>query len=296
MRRAGIVLVLVGAACGGNVLQTSSSSDGSAPSDSATTGVCAESSRGDSGPQSDALPFDASSEPTSDASVDGQDGSLCAPVSNLFAYYPLDDDLEDHSGNGYDAMGNVALTSAGKVGGAAVFDGVSSYLFATGSTAVPMTRSLCAWARLNPATGLGQPLFSAGSVGRGDFFSVSGKSSDGGTCPFLPPNTPFVDHWGTPCAYDATLAVPVESWSFVCYIFDGASTLTFYADAVSGTTSGSEYAYSIGSLYFGSTSIGGTTTLPSMSGLLDEITVWSRALTASDRSALWNAGEGCRAH
>jgi hypothetical protein len=252
--------------------------------------------KADAGPDA---PADAGPDAPADAGLDAgadasQDAGLCAAVSGLFAYYPLDDDLLDHSGNGFDAIGNVSLTPAGKVAGAALFDGSASSLHATGAAVIPSARTFCAWVFTEARSGLGQPLFSAGSVNVGDFLSVSSSSPAGGTCTFLAPLTPFVDHWGTPCFDDVALSAPLSSWDLVCYAYDGVGALTFYVDGQSGVTAGGEYGYPIGSLYLGSTAIGGTTTQASLLGALDEVTVWDRALGDADFSALWNGGAGCR--
>jgi hypothetical protein len=220
--------------------------------------------------------------------------ALCTSIAGLLAYYPLDSDLRDHSGNGHDAVGNVVLTAGGKIGDAALFDGERNFLHATGASLLPPARTLCAWVKSHVRSGLGQPVFWSGAPLDGDFFSITPSSPSGGTCPFVPPNTPFIDHWGTPCFDVPELQAPFGAWDLVCYEDDGAGTITLFANALSATTAGIEYASPIDALYFGSTGAGGTTTWTTLLGGMDEITVWGRALDATELEALWNDGHGCK--
>jgi hypothetical protein len=188
------------------------------------------------------------------------------------------------------------VPAPGKVGGGRAFDGVTSVLHAGGSAALTGARTFCAWVQPAPRAGLGQPVFSGGTSGRGDFFSISASMPSGGTCPFVPPDVPFIDHWGIPC-YDApTVALPTGSWHLVCYVYDGAGIVTFYGGGAGlRVAPGSEYGYLLDTLYLGSTVIGGTTTQPSLLGTLDEVTVWNRALSQGELAVLWNGGAGCAA-
>jgi len=234
-------------------------------------------------------------EDASGSSTGGSSGaSLCTPVSGLLAYYPLDTDTLDHSGNGNDAIGSGIVATPGKVGGAYSFDGATSFLHATGSATLQGARTLCAWVRPSPREGLGQPVFSGGQSGTGDFFSIHASSPGPDNCPLVP-NTPFVDHWGNAC--NATVGTPltVDAWHFVCYAFDGGASVTFYEDGSAVPASGAEYSYPLDTLYVGSAVIGGTSSAPSLLGTLDEVTVWTRALDAGDVAALWAGGAGCAA-
>jgi hypothetical protein len=218
----------------------------------------------------------------------------CASLGGLLAYYPLDTNTNDYSGNGNHALGAGLMPTAGKIGNALTFDGTSSSLHATGTATLAGARTLCAWVMPRPNGGLGQPVFSGGRVNAGDFFSISASNVFGGTCPFLPPSVPFVDHWGSPtCYYDPSFTLS-QSWHFVCYVFDGQG-IELYADGKSASVGSSEYSYALDTLYIGSTVIGGTTTNASLAGTIDEVTVWSRALDASELAILWNGGVGCAA-
>jgi hypothetical protein len=231
----------------------------------------------------------------------GDASGTCSPVSGLLAYYPLDGDTLDHSGNGNDAVAKNLTPAPGKIGGAYVFNGVDSSLQATGSSMLNGARTFCAWVCWDDAGAaqeLGEPIFSAGVSGAGpsgtggDFFCIS-PSSPKSWLP--PPDVPFIDHGETSGSNGAEIRLSPGVWSFVCYVYDGAGGVTFYGDGTSVPAGGAEYDYPLATLFIGSQSIGGTSTRPSLLGTLDEVTVWSRALDASDLASLWNGGAGCAA-
>ncbi len=228
-------------------------------------------------------------------STSSSGNAACGVVGGLLAYYPLDVDTLDHSGNGNDAVGESLTPASGKVGGAFAFDGTSSSLHATGSATLGGARTLCAWVDPSPTSGLGQPIFSGGKPHTGDFFSISASSPAGGTCTFLAPDVPFIDHWGTPCDAGQGQALPPDGWHFVCFVYDGTSAVTLYGDGNAAPTNSKEYDYPLDTLFIGSATIGGTTTQPVLLGTLDEVTVWGRALEASELDMLWNGGAGCTA-
>jgi hypothetical protein len=188
----------------------------------------------------------------------------CPPVSGLLAYYPLDSDTRDHSGNGNDAVGEDLAPALGKICGAYGFNGHTSTLKACGGAMLAGARTLCAWLCWDDpgtASELGQPIFSAGISGvgpsdtGGDFFSIS-PSSPISSLP--PPGAPFLDHWGTSGSSGTEISVPPGTWHFVCYVYDGAGDLTFYSDGKSATASGAEYQYPLDTLFMGSQTLGGT--------------------------------------
>ena len=103
----------------------------------------------------------------------------------------------------------------------------------------------------------------------------------------------FLDHWGTACGAASTVTAPAGSWSFVCYVFDGAGQTTHYSDGVAETVSVTNYDYDIDTISIGSSTIGGTTTQAAFKGIIDEVTVWSRALPMAEMDELYASGNGC---
>ncbi len=214
-------------------------------------------------------------------------------TSGLLAYYPLDNDTKDHSGNGNDALGKNLVQTQGMLGNAMAFDGSTSVLqVASGAAVLNGPRTLCAWMQVKPTTGLAQPVFSAGLPPNMDFYSLSSMAPTG-ACP-APPMTPFVEHFGSACVFEAGPPIMQGPWQLVCYAFDGAR-MSFVSDgffappvpAVVGN-------YPLTTLFIGSDVPGNSkTTTPTFTGILDEVSVWSVFLSPNDVQALWNNGKGC---
>jgi hypothetical protein len=161
----------------------------------------------------------------------------------------------------------------------------------TGSTSLSGAKTLCVW--INPATGTtGQamPVFVAGAGGGVDYYDVepAGSASAGG-CTVLA-NSPFMDNGA--CS-STTLTVTPGSWNFVCFAYSGSST-TFFVNGNTQTVSGGQYdPYTLAQITIGSNLIGGSTTQSLFKGQVDEVSIWSGALSVTDMNALYNHGSGC---
>ena len=79
-----------------------------------------------------------------------------------------------------------------------------------------------------------------------------------------------------------TVDLPLASANMVIYV-DGASVLTKNKTATAGTSNNAQFAMAIGDDQGGD---------GNMYGLLDEISIWSRVLTAAEVTTLYNAGAG----
>ena len=79
--------------------------------------------------------------------------------------------------------------------------------------------------------------------------------------------------------------------------YDGA-TLRFYVNGVAGASvNGSLYNYNLDTVTIGGNLIGGTTTKPTFNGLIDEISIYNRALSDTEIQSIYSAGAAgkCRA-
>jgi hypothetical protein len=83
-------------------------------------------------------------------------------------------------------------------------------------------------------------------------------------------------------------------WTFVCFSYSGSST-SFFADGRVQMVPGGQYdPYTLSQITIGSNLTGGSTTQALFTGQLDEVSIWSGPLSATDMNALYNRGSGCR--
>jgi hypothetical protein len=216
----------------------------------------------------------------------------CPPITGLVAYHPFDGDLKDHSGNGHDVTASNVAVAPGKLGSACKLNGTSSLMHVGGTLMLKTARTFCAWVSPESATGLGQPVFVGGKTGTGDMFAIQ-SSTPMGSCTGAPANHLFVDHWGTACGASSSVAAPTGAWSFVCFAFDGGNNTVHFANGATQTVSTPSYPYDLATLTIGSNTIGGSTTQQAFKGVVDEVSIWDHALTASEMSQLYAAGDGC---
>jgi hypothetical protein len=232
---------------------------------------------------------------------DAGDGALpiCAAPTGLdgglLVYYPFEGNATDRSGNGNNgtaATGADVSYTPGKVGqGVTILSGGHG-VKVTGSTSLSGAKTLCAW--MDPATGTtGQamPVLVAGAGGAVNYYDVepAGSPTAGGCT--VSANSLFMDNGA--CSPTALKVTP-GSWTFVCFAYGGAST-TFFANGSVQTVPGGQYdPYTLSEIAIGSNPIGGSTTQALFKDQLDEVSIWSGALSAADMNALYNGGLGCR--
>ena len=197
-----------------------------------------------------------------------------AGETDLVAYYPFENSADDLSGNGYDGTvnGDVSYAS-GKVGQAASFDGDGDYV-AVPSVELGSEFTVSAWVNLdqdsnwNDAFGAEKRLsilsYSDGhvtvAVGDGNSWDLVGNSPAGTTAP------------GT--------------WQQWTVTYDG-STARLYVDASevvaeSVTTTVPATTYHIGGRYQNGTNY-------QFDGAIDDVRIYSRALSASEVQALYDS-------
>ncbi len=282
MRKTSAIIALALTACGITIEGSSGAPD-----------VAAADAGGDAGAVADGSGLDGDL----DGDLDGApptDASAVCPLPGLVAYYPLDVDLLDHSGNAHGLTASGVAPTVGKLGGAYRWDGVASVARVGGSLALAGARTYCAWVQPVTAVGLGQPVFVGGASGAGDMFAIQ-SSTPSGTCTGALADHLFLDHWGTACGAAKTTNAPAGSWSFVCFAYDGASTSTHYANGAAEPVSVSNYTYDLDTVTIGSNTIGGTTAQAAFKGAIDEVTIWGRALSTAEMNVLYASGAGCRA-
>ena len=221
-------------------------------------------------------------------------GACVCALGGLLAYYPLDADLLDHSGNGHAATAVSVTATTGKLGGAYQWNGVASVMRVSGSFALSGARTYCAWVEPSTTTGLGQPVFVGGTAGAGNLLAIQ-SSTPGGSCTAAAADRLFLDHWGQACGATQTTKAAAGSWSFVCFAYDGSTSTTHFANGATESVQVPHYSYDLQTVTIGSNTIGGTTVQAAFKGAIDEVTIWSRALPVADMNRLYASGKGCRA-
>ncbi len=271
--------VLLGAtlvACGGQILDV--------PNDASTK----DSASAKDASVLDAVVFDVKQQDSPPPPPPG-----CGVSTNgLLAYFPLDSDTKDHSGNGNDATGKNLVPMQGVVGNAMAFDGSTSVLRVTsGASVLSGPRTLCAWMQVKPTPGLGSPLFTAGLSTKTDFDSLASMAPNG-ACP-APPMTPFIEHAGSTCLIETGPPLMQGPWQFVCYAFDGSKMMFASDDFFAPPMPTALFDYPLTTLFIGSNPTPSNTTGTTFTGIIDEVSVWSVFLSPTDTQALWNNGKGC---
>jgi hypothetical protein len=235
----------------------------------------------------------------------------------LLAYFTFEGDTDDSSGNANDATATGVSYVSGKLGSSAVSVGAGGSIALSGATnagftftggggdaAAIVSRTLCAW--LQPPASAGAaalPVFTAGNpyasnasgFNPADLFALQSPNPSNG-CPASALNA-FIDRWGQGACLTEAVTVPSGTWGQVCFIeTENGYTLAVNGSVQSGgfVPAGTPYTWTLGSIVIGSNPYtASTTTGTAFLGALDEVSIWDRALTASELSALYNGGSGC---
>lgn len=210
-----------------------------------------------------------------------------SPISldGLLGYWPFDVDGSDASGNGLDTVlsGNARIVSEGKFKGALDCDGsdgfadtgaLPSALGLTGNA----TRSVSCWVYTR---GFGNGgIYDMGNRQPHEDFSL--RTLDG------TPDRWRIQYWGGD--YDFTYSTS-DKWVHFVHVFDGAAT-RIYADGElfinwddrdpAALNTGDDMTFGIG-VYGRVSSI--------FDGMIDDISLWNRALTAEEAAALYSVGQ-----
>lgn len=205
-------------------------------------------------------------------------------TSGLLAYLPLDGTLElrGSSGFSFDSAPGGPRFVTGRLG-QALHGSDQVFVERTGSSVAASAWSVCAWVRMGSANAMGvlvaPPL---------DFaIAQSGPSAP---CPSASAGTfaPFVQTPDTGCFSPANVALSPSAWSFVCLTNDPSQGQYIYVD---GTREGREVHAPLVITSGGRIAIGGGPE-DDESGI-DEVSIWSRALQATEIGFLSGGGNGC---
>ena len=226
-------------------------------------------------------------------------GAWAALQDGLVAYWPLEDNLNDVTGNGHNGTGfnaGAGLTYvAGKVGQSLNVDGTGGHGVDTGTWSPNVHTgpfSVACWARWKGGGSQWQGLIGkADAWGSADtttennikeyWYIESGDTTGTNALYFQTPNS---GAWQT-----AQLLI-ADQWRYVVAVYS-AGIATLYVDGqqvASGSLNLDERDFN-NHFVFGCKENGGANTF---NGALDEIAVWNRALTTDEITELYNGGNG----
>lgn len=234
-------------------------------------------------------------------------GTCECAFSGLEAYFAFDNDTtNDTSGNGNNASNtNVVYFNTG-----GIFN--SPYLAFNNQPTITLggsytfsgARTLCAWVQTtNLTSGLGLPVFTGGvsaSLGQNDNYGILPAAPSGAGVCGLPRYNLYIDHWGTPagCPSSSVAITPggtSGTWNYVCYAYNGMNT-TMFANGQAVVAPVTAYSWPISTLSLGGNFVGGTSTQRYFVDAMDEVSIWTGALSLAQMNALYNNGNGCKAH
>lgn len=198
-------------------------------------------------------------------------GVCLGVTSGLVAYYPLDSDAKDSSGNGRDGTVSGATPAAGAFNGAYGFNSPTTYINLPSDLGYSGSVSAFAWFKAQ-----GTPGSNFHIVFGGQELEIS-IPTDGSIRTGVFTDTRYVSNAGS--------GLLDGSWHFVGLTFDGTTKKSY----IDGVDVGQQTV--IGTLVnvFASRRIGvyGSSTGYYANGLIDEARIYNRALTASEVTTLY---------
>lgn len=220
---------------------------------------------------------------TADSAGKCAPGCSPAPTSNIVSWYEAEGDARDMVGPNNGTLRNGTTFATGMVGRAFSFDNVDDYVEIAANASIPTgsaARTVELWAYATPASwgDTQNTMFEYGVSGTRTAFGIDFH------------NFPQIEFytWGDDLIADSGMT-STTGWMHIAATYDGASTINLYVNGVlrgtktlGGSLNTSATAVNIGrsgilaGAYFNS--------------LIDETTIFSRVLTASEVLAIYNAG------
>jgi hypothetical protein len=207
--------------------------------------------------------------------------TVTAPPSGLVAAYSFDEGtgtvVRDASGTGNDGtVTSTTWTTVGKNGGALSFNGSSSWVTVADSASLHLTNRMTieAWVNPNALTGSWRTVIMKQQTGAGVAYSLYADTDN---------NAPVTQVYvtGENNVYGAA-RIPLNAWTHLAAVYDGA-TLKLYVNGslvASQAVTGNLIA-STGALRIGGNNVWGEF----FSGLIDDVRVYSRALSLAEIQA-----------
>jgi hypothetical protein len=214
----------------------------------------------------------------------------------LIAYYPLDGNASDLSGNANDGNNNGAsYNQSGKLGGAYSFNGINNYID------IPNAQSLNPGANISISFWANPTSFNLLSSGDTVTVITKGVNADAAMDWFVGLNLggyirSYIYSGGSWNGKDPGVnSLSLNNWNFVTVTFDGTTgILKLYLNGVLDSTktiSSGTIQASSGNLKIGTYNPGGYYS-NFYRGKLDEVSIWNRTLNSTEISTLYNSSNG----
>jgi predicted ribosomally synthesized peptide with SipW-like signal peptide len=210
-------------------------------------------------------------------------------ATDLTAYYPLDANADDASGNGYDGtvVGDVSFGD-GQVGGAASFDGEDDYVAVPGFPDDPVGTgvSISAWIKTQDNGEIGQRIFADDENNTGGYALSLGDPGPGAVR--------FYSRSKDTVSLDTpTGTIQNGTWHHVVGVYDDeARERRIYVDGTIEATIGDDtgpWGTDSGTASIGGETDSSTETNNRFRGHLDDVRVYARALSGSEVQSLYDS-------
>ena len=206
-----------------------------------------------------------------------------ALTDSLVSYYKLDSNSSDSVGSNNGTDTAISYANAGIIGNDATLNGTSSRI-TSGTTGFPTGSSagtISLWVKVAAQPSTSQMYLYMYGAFSNNACRILYYGDSGGT-----KSIGFAGY-NADISYNTTLTT--GSWFHIVGVYDGTnSSLYLNGTLVVGPTAKTFNTSS------GSTAIFGSTPTPTsyLNGYLDEVGIWSRALTSTEITTLYNAGAG----
>jgi hypothetical protein len=213
---------------------------------------------------------------------------MAFPLTGVVAYWKLD----ESSGNASDSVGSNTLTntgtatySAGKINNGVNFTATTMYLGKSSPTGLPSGTSA-----FTMATWVNFTNFSTARY----FMSFGGTTNN--TMPTIRCDSStswVIDDNGAGTAFPAVSAMSTGTWYHIVYTYPGSGNIyTAYLNGTSIGTADNTRAPNMGTTNVSIGSNNNTSQSSNLVGSMDEVGIWSRALSSGEVSDLYNGGAG----
>lgn len=210
----------------------------------------------------------------------------CAPApSDLISWWPAEGNANDIAGGNNGSLSNGAGFGPGVVGQAFTLNGTNQYVVVPDAPSLrPASLSVEGWFNIQAFNGVRVLVAKPYGAGTWDSFAVwYGSGALSGEIVTASAEEPVLSYTWSPAS---------GSWHHIAYTYNAATALqTFYVDGlkVASSSASGPIAYDSHPFQIGADIENG---VPAyfFDGLIDEVSLYSRALTAGEIAAIYNAG------